>query len=129
VPPGDAFTPLQRQELERAIADAEKSSGRAFSVYVGPANPSPRAFAERLHGRLADPPRSVLVMVDPGARCLEVVTGSEVRRTLTDRQAALAVLSMQTALAAGDLTRGLVAGLRQLGELARRPRTLHGDTP
>jgi uncharacterized membrane protein YgcG len=126
---GDAFTSLQRDEIVKAIADAERVSGRKFSVYVGASEAESRPFAEQLHARLDDPDNSVLIMVDPAARQLEIVTGAIVRRTVSNRQAALASLTMQTAFATGDLTRGLLSGLQQLAESARTPEALHTDTP
>lgn len=126
---GEAFTPYQRNEIERAVRDAEKLSGRSFSVHVGPSDGDPRRTAERLHAAVDNPPNSILIHVDPQLRDLEIVTGSEVKTQLTNRQAALAALSMQTAFAAGDLTRGLHAGLQQLAELSRTPVSLHLDTP
>ncbi len=129
MPAGEAFTALQRQEIAKAIADAERVSGRRFSVHVGASDGDPRAYAERLHAELDDPPTSVLIHVDPAARVLEIVTGSHVRRSLTNHQAALAAINMQSAFATGDLTRGLMAGLQQLGGLATPVRSLHTDTP
>jgi uncharacterized membrane protein YgcG len=129
VPGGDAFTAFQRQELDKVVAEAERLSGRRFSVYVGPSGEDPRDTAERMHARLADPARSVLVLVDPAVRALEIVTGAEVRETLSNRTAALAALSMQTAFATGDLERGLRAGIQQLAEHATPMHSLHTDTP
>ncbi len=129
VPAGDAFTALQRQEIAKAVADAERVSGRTFSVHVGPSVGSPREYAEGLHAQLADPARSILIHVDPAGRALEIVTGSHVRRSLSNGQAALAAINMQTAFATGDLTRGLMAGLQQLAPLAKPVASLHTDTP
>ena len=126
---GDAFTAFQRHELEKVVADAEHRSGRRFSVYVGPAAGDVRAAAEQMHASLADPAESILILVDPAAHALEVVTGSKVRETLDNRKAALAALSMQTAFAAGDLERGLRAGIQQLAEQSRAEVSLHTDTP
>jgi uncharacterized membrane protein YgcG len=126
---GNAFTPLQAQDIERAVGDAGRVSGATFSVYVGPTEGDPRAYAEQLHGRLADPDRSVLILVDPSIRQLEIVTGPIVGRTLDNRQAALAAITMQSAFAAGDLYRGLLNGLQQLAGHARGAHTLHTDTP
>ena len=50
-------------------------------------------------------------MVDPVARAIEVVTGSVVRRTLTDHEVQLAILEMQSAFAADDLVGGLKRGV------------------
>jgi hypothetical protein len=115
VPVGEAFSPSQRDEIARAIRIAEQLSGFHFSVFVGASESESRVFAERLHAHLDDPAHSVLVMVDPAARRLEIVTG-------------LAALTMQTAFTAGDLVAGIVSGVQQLGERARQPRTLHTDT-
>jgi uncharacterized membrane protein YgcG len=69
----------------------------------------------------------VLVMVDPVARLVEVVTGAEVRRVLTDHEVALAVLEMRSEFAGGDLVRGLRRGISMLAMSARAPRTLHAQ--
>ncbi len=126
---GEAFTPLQRDEIAKAIRDAEKLSGRTFSVHVGPSDGDPRQRAERLHAALAAPANSILIHVDPQVRSLDIVTGAAVRTQLGNRQAALAAITMQSAFTAGDLARGLLAGLQLLAELARPPATLHTDTP
>jgi uncharacterized membrane protein YgcG len=119
------FTAAQRVSLDQAIRAAEQVSRCEFSVFVGSAEGQPREFAERLHGALATPSRSVLVMVDPSARQIEVVTGAEVRRVLSDQDVALAVLEMRSEFAGGDLVRGLRRGVSMLAMSARAPRTLH----
>lgn len=121
------FTASQRVSLDRAIRAAEQVSRFEFSVFVGAAEGEPRAFAERLHGALSAPQRSVLVMVDPAARALEVVTGAEVRRVLSDREVALAVIEMQSEFTSGDLVRGLRRGISMMAMSARAPRTLHAQ--
>jgi uncharacterized membrane protein YgcG len=82
-----------------------------------------------MHAGLTDPANSILIHIDPQVRALEIVTGSAVRQQLTNRQTALAALAMQTAFAAGDLTRGILSGLQQLAELSAAPVSLHTDTP
>lgn len=124
---GDAFNPRQRAEIDRAIRDAETVSRFEFSVYVGPGEGESRPFAERLHAALTAPERSVLVMVDPVAHCLEVVTGSEVRRELEDHEVQLAVITMQSAFEAGDLVGGITQGLMMLAEHARTPQMRHAE--
>jgi hypothetical protein len=128
VPAGEAFTARERYDIDKAIRDAETVSRYEFSVFVGSSEGETRPFAERLHAALTAPERSVLVMVDPSARILEVVTGSEVRRDLEDGEVHLAALTMQTAFAAGDLVGGITRGLMMLAEHARKPRMLHADT-
>ena len=124
---GDAFSPRERAEIDRAIRDAETVSRFEFSVYVGPSHGESRPFAERLHAALTAPERSVLVMVDPAARCLEIVTGSEVRRDLEDHEVQLAVLTMQSAFEAGDLVGGITQGVMMLAEHARTPQMRHNE--
>jgi Domain of unknown function (DUF5130) len=126
---GDTFSPRGRAEVERAARVAGELSGLTFSTYVGAAEGDPRAFAEALHAELPDALKSVLVLVDPSGRSLEIVTGREARRVLPDADCRLVVLSMQSSFADGDLVGGLVTGLQQLGEHARRPRTVHADEP
>jgi uncharacterized membrane protein YgcG len=121
------FTASQRVALDQTIRAAEQASRFEFSVFVGAAEGDPRAFAQRLHASLAAPDRSVLIMVDPVARLLEIVTGREVRRVLSDHEVALAVLEMRTEFATGDLVRGLRRGISMLAMQSRAPRTLHAD--
>ena len=121
------FTASQRVSLDQAIRAAEQVSRCEFSVFVGASEGDPRRFAERLHAALSSPHRSVLVMVDPVARLLEVVTGADVRRVLSDHEVALAVLTMRSEFADGDLVRGLRRGISMMAMAARAPRTLHAD--
>lgn len=129
MPAGEAFTPEQLSELERAVRYAEGVSGLHFSVYVGRSDSETRSFALDLLNQLDDPDHTVLVYVDPAARRLEIVTGSAARRQLDDSQAGLAALSMQTSFAAGDLTGGLATGIQQLGDHAHVPPMMHADQP
>jgi uncharacterized membrane protein YgcG len=124
---GELLTPSDRFGIERAVRNAETSCGFDFSVYVGSADGDAREHAERLHSQLREPSRSVLVLVDPVARQLEIVTGSVVRRQLDDAEVGLAALSMQTAFAAGDFAGGIATGVQQLADHARRPPMLHMD--
>lgn len=125
MPAGEAFTRAELDRLTRAQRNAEAASGLTFSLFVGISEEDSRAYAERLHGALDDPGRSVLVMCDPGFRALEIITGAQARRTLDDVECRLAAASMQTSFVAGDIVGGLVNGIQQLGEAARAPRTLH----
>jgi uncharacterized membrane protein YgcG len=124
---GDAFSSSQRQEIDKAIRDAETLSRLEFSVFVGRSEGETRPFAERLHATLVAPERSVLVLVDPAARLLEIVIGTEAHRVLDDAEVKLAALTMQTAFADGDLVGGITRGVLQLAEHARRPLTRHRD--
>jgi uncharacterized membrane protein YgcG len=125
VPGGDGFNTSQRAAIDKAIRDAETTCRFEFSVYVGRAQGEPRAYASRLHASLVKPDCSVLILVDPVGRALEVVTGSEVRRNLTDDEAALVVAQMRAELFEGRIVDALVRGINQLAEYARKPPALH----
>lgn len=122
---GDGFSDDQRYEIDRAIRAAETVSRFEFSVYVGTADAEPGPFAQRLHASLVAPARSVLIFVDPAARALEIVTGTVVRRVLSDDAVRLAAVAMESAFAAGDLVGGITRGVNQLADAARQPATLH----
>ena len=121
------FSAADKFEIDRAIRAAEETSRFEFSVFVGHADGERRAYAEGLHAALVAPSHSILVMVDPTARAIEVVTGSVVRRTLTDHEVQLAILEMQSAFAAGDRVGGLTRGVTMLAAHARAPQTLHAE--
>ena len=118
-----SFSAAQQAEIDRAIRDAETACRFEFSVYVGAADGESRPSPQRLHAALAAPARSVLILVDPAARLLEVVTGAVVRRSLSDEAVRLAVAGMQSAFSAGDLVGGIKHGVGQLAEAARKPAT------
>lgn len=122
---GEGFSADQRFEIDRAIRAAETVCRYEFSVYVGAADGEAGPFAQRLHAALVAPARSVLIMVDPAARLLEIVTGSVVRRDLSDDAVRLAAVAMESAFAEGDLVGGVKRGLAQLADAARKPQTLH----
>lgn len=121
MPSGEPFTDGQVREISRACSTASAETGLHYSVYVGAAEGDIRDHAERLHAALgALASRGVLVLVAPGDRQLEIVTGKESSRRLSDRACALAALSMTTSFSGGDLAGGIVTGLRMLSEAAGR---------
>ena len=122
---GDGFSSAERQRIDKAIREAEAHCRYEFSVFVGPAEGDPREFAARLHAALVAPDRSVLVMVDPAHRALEVVTGTEARRELEDSEVGLALVEMQTHFVRDDLCGGIVRGIHMLADYARKPPSLH----
>lgn len=129
MPGGDNFfSSSERLAISNAIHKAELSSRVEFSVYVGPVEgDDSRAFATRLHNSLVAPARTIVVMVDPEARVLEIVTGEWVRGKISDEEARLAALEMQSAFVAGGLVDGLTRGINMLAEHARGPETLHAS--
>lgn len=116
-----------RAELDKAIRAAEQSCRFEFSVFIGGAEGDALTFAQRLHASLVAPTHSVLIMVDPAARTIDVVTGTAVRRHLTDREVQHAILAMETDFAASDIVGGLKRGISMLAEHARPQNTLHAS--
>jgi uncharacterized membrane protein YgcG len=122
VPSGEAFTNEQVRDIGRAAAVASTETGLHFSVYVGAVDGDWRDGAEKLHAALGHRASvGVLVVVSPGDRQLEILTGKESARRLSDRACTLAALSMTTAFAGGDIAGGISTGLRMLAESAGRP--------
>jgi hypothetical protein len=112
------FTPVQLSSLDEALTLASRTTGLDFSVYLGELGPDSRARAEELHAGTPRPTHAVLIAVSPGERKVEVVTGEESHRRVADRGAKLAVMSMVASFKEGDLSGGLVSGLRMLTDQA-----------
>jgi hypothetical protein len=113
---GGPFTTRQLSRLDEALTLSSRETGLTFSVYVGEFQAPMRAHAEALFEKLDD--ASVLVAVSPGQRALHIVTGPESSKRLPNRACALAALAMRASFANGDLTGGLVTGLRMLADSA-----------
>ena len=119
----DGLSVSQQERIEHAVSQCRTKNGLDVSVVVGDLGINDlsgfRAAAETLHAALGERAHgAVLVVVAPGQRRVEVVTGPAARRRVPDRVAALAVLSMTSAFAGGDLAGGVVDGLRQLATAA-----------
>jgi hypothetical protein len=114
------FTTRQLLRLDEALRLADQATGLTFSVYLGELDEPVRTHAERLHGGLARPATSVLVAVSPNQRILEIVTGPDARKRISDRDAKLAALSMAASFGGGDLAGGIISGLDQLASHAGR---------
>jgi uncharacterized membrane protein YgcG len=108
------FTTRQLLRLDEALRVADQQTGLSFSVYLGTLDEPTRDAAEKLHKQLEGADRAVLVAVSPNQRVLEIVTGNEARKRISDRDAKLAALSMAAAFAGGDLAGGVLSGLDQL---------------
>ena len=122
---GDGLDPRQQERIESAVERARSENGLDVSVLVGDLELDDvsqfRAAAEKLHAALGDrSPAAVLVVVAPGQRRVEVVTGPLVRRRVPDRVSALAVLSMTSAFRGWDLVGGIVDAVRQIADAAGR---------
>jgi uncharacterized membrane protein YgcG len=114
------FTSTQLTRLDEALTLSSRETGLVFSVYVGELHAPTRGHAEALFERLND--NSVLLAVSPGQRALHIVTGPDSAKRLPNRACALAALAMRASFANGDLTGGLVAGLRSLADYAGNSR-------
>jgi hypothetical protein len=110
------FNTRQLARLDEALTLSSRETGLMFSVYVGDLKAPTRAHAEALFEKLTD--NSVLVAVSPGQRTLHIVTGPVSARRLPNRACALAALAMRASFANGDLTGGIVTGLRMLADSA-----------
>ena len=120
--PDRVFSYRELARLDEALTMSSRETGLFFNLFIGDLGKRTRARAEELHATSkADPSDSVLLAVSPGQRVVEVVTGAASGRRLPDRACALAVLSMTSSFAAGDLVGGIVNGLRQLSDQAGRP--------
>ena len=114
------FTTRQLLRLDEALRVADEQTGLTFSVYIGPLEEPTREAAEKLHRRMDGSDTAVVVAVSPNQRVLEIVTGNQARKRISDRDAKLAALSMAAAFAGGDLAGGVLAGLDQLATHAGR---------
>lgn len=112
------FTGSQLTRIDKALTLSSRECGLALSVYVGALSAPTRAHAEALFEKLSDD--AVLVAVSPGQRTLHIVTGPVSAERLPNRACALAALAMRAAFTNGDLTGGIVTGLRMLSDAAGR---------
>ena len=112
---GDYFTAAERLRIHQAIHQAELASRFEFSVFVGQTQSGdPRSFATQLHNRQVAPARSVMIVVDPEARTIEIVTGGHVRAQVSDAEVTEVIASMRSAFAGDDLVGGIeraIAGI------------------
>ena len=108
------FNTRQLLRLDEGLRVADQQTGLTFSVYIGDLAEPVRESAEQLHKRISHPETAVLVAVSPNQRVLEIVTGPEARKRISDRDAKLAALSMAASFAGGDLAGGVLSGLDQL---------------
>lgn len=124
---GDGLDPRSQERIEAAVRRVREENGLDLSVLVGDLSLDDlsqfRAASERLHAALGErSPSAVLIVVAPGQRRVEIVTGPQVRRRVPDRVSALAVLAMTSAFRGGDLTGGILDAVRQIADAAgRRP--------
>jgi hypothetical protein len=120
--PDQLFSYQELARLDEALTMSSRETGLRFTLYIGDLGPRTRLRAEELHAMSGEnTSESVLIAVSPGQKVVEVVTGAAAARRMPDRACALAVLSMTTTFANGDLVGGIVSGLRQLSDQAGHP--------
>ena len=114
------LTVSQQERIEHAVSLCRSQNGLDVSVFVGDLNTSDvHAGAQQLHAALGERAHAaVLLVVAPGQRQVEIVTGPAARRRVPDRVAALAVLAMTTSFSGGDLAGGIIDALRQIADAA-----------
>jgi hypothetical protein len=116
------FNARQLARLDEALTLSSRETGLTFSLYIGELAEPSRATAESLFEKLAtEADGAVLLAVSPGQRKLHIVTGETSAARLPNRACALAALGMRAAFVNGDLTGGVVTGLRMLADAAGRP--------
>ena len=121
MPVGEAFTSWQREDIDRALRQAREQAGLRVAVFVGELPGDAHRHAQTLHAALDDAADAVLVAVDPGQRLLEIVTGPSAARRVDDRTCTLAAMSMTSSLQGGNLSGGIVDGVRVLAKHAAGP--------
>jgi uncharacterized membrane protein YgcG len=105
--------------VEAAVRGAEAATGLQFCVYLGPGSEDARAQAESLFVEAGLHHRpSVLLLVAPDRRRVEVVTAPPARSRLTDEACARAIEVMTPLLAEGRYVDGIVRGIGRLAEEA-----------
>jgi len=128
--PAVPFTPVQLARLDETINVATHATGLDFSIYLGDLGPDSRSRAEELHASIGPEAASdaLLIAVSPGQRVVEVVTGEEAHRRVSDRACKLAVMAMVASFKESDLIGGLISALRMLTEQAGSPpKHVHPD--
>lgn len=117
----DLLSNRERVSLDRVIREAEQRSRFEFSVYIGSTRgEGTREFATRLHNRLVAPPRSVLIMIEPEERAVEIVTGAIVRERVTDAHVGKALTAMGEEFAQKRWFEGLSAGIELMASRSVR---------
>lgn len=116
------FSYQELARLDEALTMSSRETGLRFTLYIGDLGRQTRLRAEELHSLSGgNTSEAVLIAISPGQKVVEVVTGAAAARRMPDRACALAVLSMTTTFANGDLIGGIVGGLRQLSDQAGHP--------
>lgn len=116
------FTFTEMDRLAEALTRGSQESGINFSVLIGDLGADRRGAVAAKHRSFGyDARNTCLIAVSPNERAIEIGVGEIAAKRLPDRVCELAVASMQSSFAGGDLIGGLVNALRTLADTAGAP--------
>jgi hypothetical protein len=110
------LTRHERFAIDLAIRHTEHRTRFEVSAFIGDCRDEPRSFATALHASMVAPHRSLLMVVDPGQRVIEMVTGRAVAAAICDACAQSSLDVALTEFAHRKLASGLVAAIRSLAD-------------
>ncbi|GAB3299022.1 DUF5130 family protein [Parasphingorhabdus pacifica] len=117
--PNLPFSPTELSRLDEALTLSSRTTGLEFAIYLGDLGEQTRENAEALHANLgARAGEGVLIAVSPAQHQVEIITGDEAYRRVTDRSCQLAVMSMVASFREGEFVEGLISSLRMLSDAA-----------
>ncbi len=125
---GKGLSKRDQKRVAKAVDLAEEYTGLQICVYLGPVRDDTRAHAESMftEAGLASKP-AVLLLVAPAEQRVEMVTAPDVVDRLPDDACARCINVMTPRFAAGDMSGGLVEGVRRLAQEAGPGTTPEGD--
>lgn len=103
------------KRIARAVDAAEAMTGLQLCVYLGPGDGDPHARALSL---FVDAHPSVLLLVAPAERAIEIVTAEDVRHRVTDDDCAAAIEVMRPLLRRKRYDKAIVAAIERLARAA-----------
>lgn len=113
--PGATFSQSEIDAFERALVEAEDRSGMRFALYVGGPESEPKEFATTLLSGQREPASTVVLVVDPDSRAVQIATGTEAARRINDADCDLAAANIQYESDRAGLASGIVNALNLLG--------------
>lgn len=115
-----SFTEMDR--LSEALTFSSQETGINFSVLIGDLGADRRGAVAAKHRSFGyDARNTCLIAVSPNEHAIEIGVGEHAAKRLSDRTCELAVASMASSFAGGDLISGLVNALRMLADAAGAP--------
>lgn len=119
--------PFKHSEMDRlaeALTLSSQETGINFSVLIGDLGADRRGTVAAKHRSFGPEARNTcLIAVSPNEHAIEIGVGEQAAKRLPDRTCELAVTSMASSFAGGDIVGGLVNALRMLADAAGIPST------